>query len=178
MAVTVAQVRERAAATAVADDSIQSLIDAAVSAVSAVAGPSGAVTERHRVRAGGPLLMLARDGAAVTGVTERAGTPAELALETDDWLLRGSLLERLATGTNPSLRWRPPVDVAVTTADDSAERDRVALELVLLDLSYQPGVSSERVGDWSQTSGMASGSYDAERDAILASLNPVAGMAY
>jgi hypothetical protein len=175
VALTVADVRQHVT-TALLDPALQRLIDAAYEAIVGRIGPTGADTEVHRAGSG-PLLMLNRAAASITSVTEDA-TGAPVVLNALDYALRpsGSLLERLDTGPNPASRWRGRVDVVAVPLADAAERDRVVIALVKLDVTHNPGVTSERIGDWEESFADNSAmNYDLEREAILDSmlLDPV-----
>jgi hypothetical protein len=173
MTLTVVQLREHVTSSLV-DAALQRLLDAAYAAIAERAGAAGNLTES--LPAGhGPLLMLSHQASAIVSVTEDA-TGEALLLDADDYRLRpsGSLLERLDGGTHPHTRWRGRIDLTYTLADDTAERDRVALELVELDVNFQPGASSETIGAWSESVAAAGGDagYHAQREAILESLHP------
>lgn len=117
----------------------------------------------------GDLIRLSRRALSISSVVEGTTT-----LDPDDYELRpsGYVLRRLATGTHPASCWRARVDVRYPTVLDGAERDRIAIALVQLDLNYQPGIKAETIGSWQQTnSGGGDGgqSYEAERESILAS---------
>ena len=170
MTLTVADLRQHVT-TALLDPALQRLLDAAYEAIAGRFGDAAAVTETHR-GGSGPLLMLNRAAASITSVTEDA-VRVPVALAPADYALRpsGSLLERLTTGTHPGCRWLGRVDVVLVPLADAAERDRVAIALVEMDLNYSPGVTSETIGDWSETKADNSAmNYELEREAILASL--------
>jgi hypothetical protein len=169
---TVDQLREHVT-TSLGDEAVQRLLDAAYGAIDEAAGTGGDSTEL--LTAGpGPLLMLSRPADTVTSVTEYALTSSALVLAADDYAIRaGQALVRLATGTNPASRWRGPVDVTYTPLLDEAVRDGVAISLVQLDITFNPGLASQRLGEWSETYVQgADGAYAEQRDKILASLGP------
>lgn len=149
-------------------DALALLLAAAYEAIDNHAGASGPVQEL--LTAGrGDLLMLSRRAASITTIIEN-----DIELDDTDWELRasGQMVRRLATGDNPARRWRGRIDVTYTALDDENERDRVAIALVKLDLSYQPGVTQETIGAWSQQFAANSvWNYELERAAILATLN-------
>jgi hypothetical protein len=122
-------------------------------------------TERHGWTQG-PLLMLDRAASGVLSVSETGVVLSPL-----DYLLRpsGMVLERLTTGPTPRRYWRGPVDVVSTPLVDAANRDRVAIALVQLDLNHEPGSGTERIGDWTDTQA-ADQTYAVERTEILGSL--------
>jgi hypothetical protein len=160
-------------ATTLADAELAILLAAAWDEIEDAAGPQGTITERLSAR--GDLLMLSREAESITSVVEDWRSSA-VTLAADDYDLSGSgqLLYRLHSGTNPRTYWYGLVAVTYTVADDTAQRQRVQRDLVMLDLIGAGGITSERIGDWAQT--FATGTNPAEqRAAILASL--VSGVA-
>ena len=166
---TVAQFREFVTTT-LSDAALAILLAAAEDEIENAAGPTGVLKERMNVNRG-ELLMLSREADSITSVVEDARNAA-LTLAADDYELSdsGQMLYRLATGTNPRRYWATRVDVTYTPADDTARRQRVQRDLVMLDLMGVGGVTSERIGDWTET--FATGTNAAEtRAAILAGLS-------
>lgn len=157
--------------TSLDDTSLGLLLDAAYEAIDRALGPLGyddtpaAVTEILTVGPG-DLLMLSRPATAITAVTEW-----ETDLSADDYELLGDqMVYRLSTGTHQRGTWDRRVRITYTPTADVNERDRAAVALVRLDLDYQPGVQSERLGDHSITFATGSREYVEQRDAILASI--------
>lgn len=163
------------ASTSLGDAALQTLLDAAEQAIAIHAGEyivsSGADDEVNEIltpRGIGPLLRLSRRAQSITTVVEGTET-----LAADDYELRSSgyVLRRLNDGTNPSLYWRNRVYVTYVPLSDTAERERVQIALVKLDLAYAPGVVQETIGAWSeQKANNSVWNYQQERAAILASL--------
>jgi hypothetical protein len=154
--------------TELADEALARLLEAAYEAIDEAVGAAADVSEYFRVH--GDLLLLSRRAESIASVTEN-----DTALETDDYELRpsGLTLRRLDTGTNPRRHWHRRIDVTYRAYNDESERDRVAVELVKLDLAYSPGLVSQSIGAWSETYTTGTGSsldYAAERATILASL--------
>ena len=151
------------------DDALQALLDAAAEAIAEVAGSTDAVTEY--LAGGYARIVTVRQVASVTSITEDG-----ILLGTDDYRAAGYVLTRLATGTHPASRWGRESVAVYAPADEAAERDRVQLALVKLDLTHNPGLASERVGDWQEdyTSNSAF-NYETERASILASLGTSGG---
>jgi hypothetical protein len=168
MSLTVAEVREHVE-TELGDEALQRLLDAAYQAIDAEAGQGGDRSEL--LHPGGDLLFLSRRAESMTSVVERSTT-----LDATDYLLRpgGLLLQRLSTGTHPSSRWHGRIDVTYRAFGEEAERDRVALALLSLDVTHQPGLASQSLGAWSESYQPTTDTtgYTQERAAILASLNP------
>ena len=166
---TVAQLRAFGVTTALSDATLQTLLNAAFDSIDEAIGPPGDIEERQTVH--GDLLMLNRTAASVTSVAEHdRWTP--IALATDDYELSrsGHVLIRLRTGTNPSWCWRGRVRVVYTPVDDTANRIRVAIELVKLSITFSPGLASQTIGTWGEA--YATGvPYPEQRAAILASLS-------
>ena len=182
---TAAQFREHRN-TSLVDDALGRLLASAEQAITARAGVNaGTVVD---VRVGGTgLLQLSRRASSITRVDEvftlDPGEPADLralvlandvwfeaeTLEADDYALdsSGFWLQRLADGANPSDRWGQAVRVTYSAFDDAAERIRVQIALVGLDIDYGHGLASR------QTEGYAESfdpDYLAKREAILRSL--------
>lgn len=152
--------------TSLVDAALQRLLDAAEDAITDAIGPVGNVTETFTAGAG-DLIMLSRRASAVVSVNERAS-----ALNANDYELynSGQLLHRRDLGTNPDSRWRGRVIVVYTPVSDVARRKVAQLALVNLDLTFNPGAASERIGDWTETY-RTDAEYVQERRAILASLS-------
>jgi hypothetical protein len=167
-----AQFREHQA-TSLGDPALQRLIDAAEGAITSRFGALGQFTERRR--GGGLLLFLSRPAGTIASVTERYGDPVgmtDVLLDATDYTLLpdGQTLRREWTGTHKADRWTDDVIVVQTPADDTAERVRVAIALVKLDLTYNPGLTDERIGDWSESYNGSAMPYGLEREAILSTL--------
>ncbi len=160
---TVPQLREHVE-TPLPDAAVQRLLDDAEAAITAQVGPVGTVSET--IQGGYSTLILSRPVGAVTSIVANGTT-----LAANDYRAGSYVLSRLTGGTNPASYWAGSVVVTYTPADDTATRQRVQIELVRLALTYNPGLTSETIGDWSQT--FASNSvynYQIERDGILATL--------
>lgn len=159
-------------ATSLGDAALLVLLDAAESAILARYGPTSEITEIHD--GGGRFLLLDRPASAIAAITETLFTDV-LTLETGDWLLRSDArsLERLESGPNGRAVWYGRVAVRYTPLDDTADRKRVQLELVSLDIVYQAGLASQSIGDWSESYD-TSKPYPEAREEILASLGGVA----
>ena len=162
---TAAQAREHVE-TSLEDDALARLLEAAEAAIVERAGPNptedtdtATAEERHSPR--GDLLMLSRVPGVIVTVTE--GTTE---VDAEDYAQRpgSAILRRIGRS------WCGPVTVAYIPEGDLAERIRVQLALVKLDLAAAPGITSERVGPW--TVEAAGGTaYAEEREAILATLD-------
>lgn len=168
MLLTVEELRLRISTT-LTDASLQSLLDAAETAITGHVGTPDEVQEY--LRASGDLLILSRPASELTAVIEN-----DVTLDEDDYELRidGQTIRRLRTGPNPGSRWRGRIDLTYVPGDDVAERERVQASLVELDLNYTPGASSERIGDWTETignGGAQTQTYEQIRDALLGSLS-------
>lgn len=161
--------------TDIAEPALQRLIDAAEMAIDRRYGPIDELTDRRR--GGGTLLFLSRPAGAITAVREVSATAD---LDATDYAIEsgGLILRRTTTGTYPAELWAPWVDVTYTPLDDQAERTRVTVALVQLDIQHNPGLTAESVGDWAQT--YANNSvmhYGLEREAILGTLEGGLGFA-
>ena len=174
VALTIARLREFVTSS-VSDSSLQILVDAAYLAIDDCIGPQGDVKEYFTVRGG--LLMLSRRAASIVAVSENV-TWTAVALAADDYELRpsGQMLVRLHDGTNPRWQWCGRVDVTYRPPDDTANRVRVAIELVKLEFAFNPGLASQTIGTWSEAYTSGGKSYAEQRREILASLSPGIGI--
>lgn len=156
-------------ATTLSDATLQTLLDAAFAAIVDEVGPPGELEESFSPS--GDLLRLSRTAGSVVSVTEDARYSA-LALAADDYELRrsGHILVRRRDGTNQASCWRGRIEVAYVPVDDTANRIRVATELVKLNISFSPGLASQTIGTWSETY-RTDVPYPEQRAAILASLS-------
>lgn len=149
------------------DDALLTLLSAAAAAIAGVAGATSEITEY--VSGGYTRIVVARQIGTLTSVTED-----DVLLVAADYRASGYVLTRLDSSGNPGI-WGGRIVVVYTPADDTAERQRVQLELVKLDLNQNPGLSAETIGTWSETYA-APASYAETRAAILASLTTGGGM--
>lgn len=163
--------------TALGDDALQRLLDAAEELIVARAGTTG---QRVEIVGGGDrFLALSKRVDTVASITELVGTTT-YTLAADDWLQRDGdmLLERLQYGTNPSSYWRGQVTVTYTPVSDDATRKKVQIDLCQLAITYQPGISEEDIGEWRQvfTTSNSAWNVTEEREAILSQLDVSLGM--
>lgn len=169
MLLTVIELREHVQ-TDLADAALQRILDAEEGEIVRRYGPHTEATET--LRGGDRLLFLARPATAISEVVETVGV-VDTVLDAADYRLwdGGRCLERLTTGSIPSLYWAERVSVAYVPADQSAQRKLVLVQLVKLALAYS-GLRSESVGgDYSATTL----DYVAEREKLLQSLAPRGG---
>lgn len=168
MMLTIAALREFVT-SALPDDPLQVLLNAAEAEIIGVAGATGEITE-HIHGYGLHRIVVAREIGTVTSVTED-----RIVLADDDYRVSGYVLTRIGTGTLPSWIWGSYLTVVYTPADDTAERQRVQMELVKLELNQDPGMSAETIGTYTGTYAAPS-IYAETRAAILASLTTGGGM--
>lgn len=167
--------------TTLPDEALQRLLDAAEGAINRRFGSLASLTE-HR-RGGGLLLFLSRPAGTITSITERYGDQlglTDVVMDLTDYTLLpdGQTLRREWAGTHRADRWTDDVIAVYVPADDTAERIRVELALVKLDLTHNPGLSSEQIGDWSETYADNSAmNYGLERQMILDTLASGLGFA-
>ena len=180
---TVAEFRTHVT-SALVDAALQTLLDAAETAITRRLAATDGIAERHLTTtydaASGtylasypsPYIYPARRVATVTTITETVGATVTTLAANDYRVWPGGwLIERLATGTNPRSSWTGTTDVTYAAASDAAERKRVQLALVRLDLNHNPGLASEDIGDWSETyTNNSAMNYGLEREAVLATL--------
>lgn len=182
MLLTVAELIAQVPSVAAEDQGrLQTLLDAAENDINEILGPINPVssndasgTINELIRAHGDLLLLSRPTSQIIQIIEGHTT-----LDPSDYELKanGQLLRRLhaSTSVHPSHRWHWMVDVTYVF-DDLANRERVQMALVQLDLNHAPGSTQETIGSWSEQNGSQSGAwnYQTERQAILATLVPSA----
>jgi hypothetical protein len=154
--------------TELTDPALQTLLDAAASAIDALAGSAAEATE---YKSGGySRIVLARLAAAVSSVTEDGSV-----LDSTGYRASGYVLTRLDSSGNPSV-WGARIVVVYTASVEASERERVQLELVKLDLAQNPGLSSQTIGTWTeQYASNSAWNYEQERAAILATLGGSGG---
>lgn len=152
------------------DDALRRLLDAAEAAITQRAGATGAMTELYTT--GTTWIFPYRPVSAVTSITETVGgTVTTLAANDYRVWPGGRLIERLTSGTNARGAWTGLVTLVYNSAADIAQREAVQVQLVQQFLTYNPGLTQETIGSWSQ-SFAASSVYNwaIEREHILSSL--------
>jgi hypothetical protein len=174
---TVEEFREHAS-TGLGDDAVQRLLDAAEELIVEIGGSLADATEIFR--GGGHYLILRRPVVSITKVTELYGSGSARELETNDYRLEPDRISirRLRAGDTPSARWVGLVQVESVPSDDTALRKIVQLGLAQGFLDTHPGVTSETIGDWSETYGDTT-EWSARRDALLGQLQrPDSGVGF
>ena len=118
-------------------------------------------------------IVLSRKPASITSIVEStayAGSPVPTrTLAVSDWRLRGSILERLSSGTYPARGWsRYGVEVTYVPRDDTARRKMATVDVLKVETSFS-GLASRRIGDYSETadSGATGDGVVAKRRKIL-----------
>jgi hypothetical protein len=170
--ISLAELKEHIEAE-LADDALQRLLNAADQAVAERYGAIAQQVDEYVVDKDqfpdgrDKSLTLTRKASTITTVTEQLFNDTADTLAADDYDLRGDLLERLETGTNPRGRWGHRIIVTYVPFDDTAQRIPLVVDLVKLELAYR-GLSSEKAGDYR----MDSREYNKERESILGSLEP------
>jgi hypothetical protein len=157
-----------AGAVAIEDDGLQMLLDAAEQAIVLRYGEPGTPVEEVHDPGFSYIFLRHPAVAPLTTVSERFGT-TDTELDPDDYRLRDDRVSvlRLATGPNRGERWGLTT-VTYERLDDDAERKRVQRALVMLDLDYAPGQTSEQIGAWMEQHAASSvWNYEKERAAIL-----------
>lgn len=175
MILTVDELREHVT-TALGDDALQRLLDAAEEAIVARAGDGLERTER--LGGGYRFLTLLQPAGSISSITERVGL-TDTVMQADDFVLypAGVAIERLSDGTNQRSRWGDSAVVIYTPRSQEATRQVVQIGLVELALNYAPAHTSERIGDWTETFGFSDSWTPAdEREAILSQLDVSRGM--
>lgn len=151
------------------DDVLERLLNAALESIVARYGPAEEETSEQRVDPSGSLVYLSRRAQSITSVYENTELVAE---ENYELTAGGKAIRRLNDDGDPT-DWLATVDVVYAPYTDNADRDRVTVALVKLDLNAAPGMSSATVGSWSeQYANNSVWNYRKEREGILASLRP------
>lgn len=175
---TVDELREHIS-TSLVDDAIQRLLDDAEAAITAYAGPAYEDLMdplEELVSGGSARISVSRPIGSIDSVTERDGWSTPVFLETDDWEQTSRFtLGRLRYGTNRWSVFRDPVRIAYFPVDDTATRKMVQVELIKLEIAFNPALSSETVGAWTQTYTASNRSYPEWRNDILGRLVETAG---
>lgn len=169
------------------DAELQEMIDGITAEIDALHGPAGQIM----VDLGDPTdptsrytrtlrLLRPMDAAQAVEIVERdpgndGADVAAITLDPADYavLHGGRTLQRRFGGPNGRGYWAPLVTVTYTPIGVAAARDEATIKLMLLDLSYRGGLKSETAGDYAYT---LSGNQAADREAILATLDPKLGM--
>lgn len=156
--------------TALEDDAVQRLLDAAEAEIVRYAGAAGAATDIRDGR--GRFITLSRPAASVTSITETPWSTATT-LAADDYLLypSGLVIERLPGGTHSRSHWHGRVTVAYVPQDDDDIRVGVQIDLVSLALNYEPGKGMEVIGAWTEQFAQAAEGNRDQFDAILSRLD-------
>lgn len=148
---TVDELREHVE-TALPDAAVGRLLASAEEAIAGWAGPlvlddEGAVGEvTETVSAPGrTLLRLRQAPTAVTSVTDATGLAATV-VDPTGYRVEDRHLRRLGIAT-----WGERTTVTFTPVDDSATRRTVLVQLVQLELNFQPGMASQGAGPWSES---------------------------
>jgi hypothetical protein len=168
MALTIELVRERAPSS-LSEAALNSLLAETYSHIAHVIGEPGPLTEVLTADAG-DVLLLSRPAASITSVLEN-----NTELDASDYKLGTTrLLLRLSTGGHPSLRWRGRPEITYEVLNDVAERDRIAMALIKLEMNFNPGLASQRIGQWAESYSQGV-DVAAEREAIFASYHGSGG---
>lgn len=128
------------------------------------------------ISARGELFRLSQPASEILTLKE-AGTTR--AADTFELRSDGRTVRRVGTGTWPYIRgWRGGIDVTYVPLEDTARREVAQLALVRLFLDFNPGVVSERIGEWSETFAQGNAAYRESLDSIRSTLMPVAAGIY
>ncbi len=148
MTILVADVREKNP-TDWTDDAVQRVIDSAVKAIARAAGNATAQVDTGDA-SGSEWFALTRRSTAFTSVTERRRHSSdEVTLSSDDYRKVGDYkLLRLASGTNGASFWGKEVVATYTPEVDTEVRDRVTLDLCVVDINFQAFDREKSGADW------------------------------
>lgn len=149
------------------DAVLTDLLAAAQAAITARYG-SDTASRSEYLRPFGQWVRLSRPASAISSVIE-GGTTVDAA-EYEIWS-QADYVRRLDSSGNVSA-WTGWVEVTYTPTSEDAERDRVTIALVDLDINRHPGLTGITVGPWSEQYTQDDESYRKAREAILSSLRP------
>lgn len=170
MSLTVEQLRQHLT-TSLGDEALAQKLAAAYEAIDSRFGLGGDTTELFDLRTG-DLLVLSWAASSITSLVE---DDIELTAGEDFMLVTPTLLRRIHSGPHPSNRWRGRLVVTYGPIANEAERDRVAIALVALEINFQPGLASRRLGEYAESFAQGSTDYAGQREAILASYDGAGG---
>lgn len=150
MSVDLAALKERVE-TDFPDTVLQRVLDSAVKAVERAHGATASETETH-LAIGAQFLSLHRQSQSLTTVTERRRMSSDaVTLSANDYRKVGDFrLMRLATGDNPAGYWGAEDVVTYVPVVDINVRDRVTLDLCLVDIEFN-AFDSYKAGNWTGT---------------------------
>lgn len=155
------------------DTALQRLLDSEDAEIVRLFGPVSSATELHAGGADVVQLVLDRQIASITSVTEVVdGTSTTLSAD-DYRQWWGQSLERLDDGTNPRSSWGERVTVVYVPNDATAQRTAVLIQLVQLALRYT-GLRQESVGQGDYAATMLD--QRRERARLLGQLAPRGGL--
>lgn len=147
MGLTVGDARARVE-TDLDDDTLKRILDSAVAAIDRAAGKSTTETETFTA-SGAKEISMVRRVTSITQVDERRLRSTDaVTLSANDYRLVGNYrLFRLTDGDNGFSTWGQEVVVVFVPEIDQEIRDRVALDLVQMDVEFR-ALDKESVGDW------------------------------
>ncbi len=149
MTITVADVREKVP-NDLGETAVQRLIDSAVKAIARAAGNATSQVQKEVDASGSRRLVLHRRSTTFTSITERRRHSSdEVTLSSDDYRKIGDYtLLRLPDGTNGASFWGKEVVITYTPEVDTAVRDRVTLDLCMVDINFQAFDREKSGADW------------------------------
>ncbi len=131
------------------DDALARLLEAAEAAIDKRSGALGALSELYETDS--TLIFPNRSVGSVTSVTETVGATVTT-LAANDYRVwpGGRMIERLTSGTTPRGAWTGLVTLTYSATSDAAQREAVQVLLCQQFLNYQPGLTAETIGSWTQ----------------------------
>ena len=152
--------------TDIIDSALQQLLDDAEAAIVDRHGQLATGTDTFVGEILANALFLKRKALAITTVTEEVCDVVTILDPTDHKLrYEGQQIIRLSDGVNPRSTWGDVVTVVYVPADETAQRTRIAIDLVKLAVNYN-ALGSESTGDYKMTALV----YEDERNNILSRL--------
>jgi hypothetical protein len=148
MSVTIADVAERVD-TDLGDDALQRILDAAETSVERSAGNANAETEQVDA-SNSAKLTVSRLSTSITSVTERTRHSSDaVTLSANDYRKIGNItFLRLGSGDNPASFWGKEVTVVYVPEVDLQLRDRVTLDLCMMDIELRAFDREKKGSDW------------------------------
>lgn len=148
MALTTDDVRERID-TDLSETAVQRILTAAESSVERSAGNATAETEQMDASASARLTV-SRRSTSITSVTERTRHSSDaVTLSANDYRKIGAItFLRLNSGDNPASFWGKEVTFVYVPEVDTELRERVTLDLCMLDIQLRAFDREEKGADW------------------------------
>lgn len=148
MALTTDDVRERID-TSLNETAVQRVLDAAEAAVERSAGNATVETEQMDASNSAKLTVSRRSTATTSVAERRRHSSDEVTLSSNDYRKIGAItFLRLNSGDNPASFWGKEVTIVYVPEVDTDLRDRVTLDLCMLDIEFSAFDREKKGADW------------------------------